>query len=93
MSAAKVLIIVEGGLVTAVLSNLRVQVVVKDWDNIKAGDAFDPNESANVEWVSPARLEEEIRADLPASLPRDSHPGWDKLEAAIEDAERFDGLA
>jgi hypothetical protein len=40
MSKIKVLIMVEGGCITEVISNSNeVEYLVKDWDAIKSGDA------------------------------------------------------
>jgi hypothetical protein len=41
----KILIIVRGGVVQDVISTEPVEYILKDWDNIDAGDEFNPNET------------------------------------------------
>jgi len=60
----QVLIVVSGGVVTDVIATQDVDVVVKDWDNIKVGDEFTGEPSPPDEIVSPDTFQERVMDEV-----------------------------
>jgi hypothetical protein len=53
----RLLIVVEGGVIQGIFADAPVRVSVKDWDNIDAGEPYDPLEYYPVPVESPEQLE------------------------------------
>jgi len=62
-SKPRVLIIVQGGLVTEVITDVDATIIIKDFDNIECGDKLDV-EGNDQAGVTAAEFDRQVVADL-----------------------------
>lgn len=76
MKEPVILIVVEGGVVSDVYSDSPAKVIIKDWDNIEAGDKLNP---------VPRPITQVSETDLKAMVASNLEP--DQLEPTNADAD------